>query len=64
MLTPKRCKEFDPSLQSLPDERIELMLEELYLYADFFWDLWFKDGRGVPDVSREAIEAELRSRVR
>jgi hypothetical protein len=64
MLTPKQCKEFDPSLRGIPDERLEAILGVLYGYAEFFWDQWLKEGRGVPKVSREAIEAELRNRVR
>jgi hypothetical protein len=64
MLTPKQCKEFDPSLEGIPDERLEAILKALYRYSEFFWNQWLKEGRGVPNVSREAIEAELRSRVR
>jgi hypothetical protein len=64
MLTPKQCKKLDPSLQGVPDERLEAILKALYLYAEFFWDQWMKDGGGIPNVSREAIEVELRSRVR
>lgn len=64
MLTPKRCKELDPSLKAISDERIQALLNALYLYAEFFWDQYRKTGKGVPGISREALEAELRSRVR
>jgi hypothetical protein len=64
MLTPEKCKKLDPSLKSVPDERIQALLNALYPYAEFFLDQCENEGLGVPNISREAIEAELRSKVR
>lgn len=63
MLTPKDCKRLDPTLKGLSDDYLQRVLDELYAYADFFWDRWVKAGHGIPNVSRKDIEAEMKRKV-
>ena len=40
MLTPDQCRRIDPSLDSLSDEEIGVVLDRLYLLGELAHDFW------------------------
>ena len=42
-LTLEQIRKIDPSLSSIPDEELIVLVKEMYMFSDLLFDLWLDE---------------------